>query len=270
MKPSGKLLNFVQTYGVRYDKNRIHSDSIDASGSVFSVIRCGSNVVVKMNEAMSPLWNYFEVEIINHRVNCAIGIGVGPHDNTLHGMPGWTARSFGYHSDDGNLFNQGGYVGLRFGPTCTKGDIMGCGIDYDGLASTGYVRLWFTKNSTMVGAPVRAKVPPKGFHSLIGMHYLGELVKYLGHSQQKAPYSLQVLGEYVFLLPNAFSWITYKEHNFCGFSFPSTLWNCIIANVCVWFVYKDIWELLYLAAKERWAAKVPCRLSGVLECHLYY
>ena len=202
IKRSGKLLNFVQTYGVRYDKNRIHSDSTDASGLVFTSVTCrSSDAIVKMNEAMSPLWNYFEVEIITHEDNTAVGIGVGAHDNTLHGMPGWTARSFGYHSDDGKLFHQSG-VGLRFGPTCIKGDIMGCGIDYDGLASTGYVRLWFTKNSTVVGAPVRAKVPPKGFHSLIGMHYLGnhKVVKYLGHSQQKTPYSLQVLGEYVFLL----------------------------------------------------------------------
>ena len=218
IKRSAKLLNFVQAYGVKVDKSRIHSGSTDTSGSVFKVVSYTSNFyIVKMNEVMSPLWNYFEVEIINHRANSAVGIGVGAFDNPLQDMPGWTARSFGYHSDDGNLLHQSSYVGLRFGPTCTEGDIMGCGIDYEGLANTGYVRLWFTKNSTVVGAPVRAKVPPGGFHSLIGMHYPGTVAKYLGHSQQKAPFSLQVLGKYGLLpLKLLISYISYEECNFCG------------------------------------------------------
>ena len=200
IKRSGKLLNFVQAFGVKLDKSRIHSGHTDASGSVFSVLSHTSNAIVKMNEAMSPLWNYFEVEIVSQGERCAVGIGVGAYDNHLYGMPGWTAQSFGYHSDDGGLFHQNSYVGLRFGPTCVKGDVMGCGIDYEGSASAGYVRLWFTKNSTVVGAPVKAKVPLKGFHSLIGMHYLGGVVKYLGHSQQKTPFSLQVLSKYGFHL----------------------------------------------------------------------
>ena len=193
MKRDGKLLNFVQAYGVKMDKNRVHSGNTDTLGSVFVGIRPSLQAIVKMNEAMSPVWNYFEVEIISHKENSAVGIGVGAFDNRLHGMPGWTARSFGYHSDDGNLFHQSSYVGLCFGPTCMEGDIMGCGIDFEDFA--GYVRLWFTKNSTMVGAPVRAKMPPKGFYGLIGI--LGAAGKYLGHSQQKAPFSLQVIGEYM-------------------------------------------------------------------------
>ena len=184
----------MQAYGVKMDKNRVHSGNTDTLGSVFVGIRPGLHAIVKMNEAMSPLWNYFEVEIISHKENSAVGIGVGAFDNRLQGMPGWMVKSLGYHSDDGKLFHQSG-VGLRFGPTCMEGDIMGCGIDYEGFASPGYVRVWFTKNSTMVGAPVRAKVPPKGFYGLIGI--LGAAGKYLGHSQQKAPFSLQVIGEYM-------------------------------------------------------------------------
>jgi len=33
----------------------------------------------------------------------------------------------GYHADDGKLFKEKGY-GDQFGPTCTEGDTMGCGI----------------------------------------------------------------------------------------------------------------------------------------------
>ena len=200
IKRSGKVVNFVQVYGAKVDKSRIHCGHTDASGSVFSIASVNSDGIVRMNEVISPAWNYFEVEIISHDEKCAVGVGVGAHNNHLHRMPGWSPQSFGYHSDDGSLFHQSSYVGLRFGPTCTKGDIMGCGIDYENSANTGYVRLWFTKNSTVVGAPVRAKVPLKGFHSLIGMHSLGVVVKYLGHSQQKVPSSLQELGKYGFIL----------------------------------------------------------------------
>ena len=203
IKSSGTLLNFSQAYGVKLDKNRIHPGITDSSGSVYSVAGRGLAARIKMNEAMSEFWNYFELEILSPGEKCCIGIGVGPCDSRLHGQPGWTVQTFGYHADDGYLYNQSGY-GLPFGPTCIKGDIMGCGIDYEGAATTGYVRLWFTKNSTLVGSPVKAIVPPKGFYSLIGMHYTGEAVKYLGHSQQKTPYSIQVLSKYdnVLVIPS--------------------------------------------------------------------
>ena len=197
IKQSGNLNNFVQTYGVKVDRNRVHSDLTDVSGALFSTKKDLSAIVV-INEAMSMSWNYFEVEIISPGTECAIGLGVGPFDNRLYGMPGWTAQSFGYHADDGNLFNQSSNVGLPFGPTCAKGDVMGCGIDYEGAATTGYVRLWFTKNSTHVGSPVKAKLPSKGFYSLIGMYDTGAVVKYLGHSQLNTPFSIQLLGKYCF------------------------------------------------------------------------
>ena len=199
IKRSGMLLNFSQAYGVKLDKNRIHSGITNSSGSVYSVASQGSAAIVRMNEAMSEFWNYFEVEIVSPGQKGCIGIGVGPCDSRLHGQPGWTAQTFGYHADDGNLYNQSGYAGLPFGPTCTKGDVMGCGIDFESAAITGYARLWFTKNSTFVGSPVKVKVPPKGFFSLIGMQYTGVVVKYLGHSQQKTPYSIQVLCKCDFL-----------------------------------------------------------------------
>ena len=95
---SGKLLNFAQVYGIRMDKNRIHSGFTNPSGSVYRIATQGPAAIVRMNEAMSEFWNYFEVEIVSPGKECAIGIGVGPSDNHLNAMPGWTARSFGYHA----------------------------------------------------------------------------------------------------------------------------------------------------------------------------
>lgn len=41
----------------------------------------------------------------------------------------WEANSFGYHGDDGFLYHGQGR-GESFGPTYTRGDIVGGGINY--------------------------------------------------------------------------------------------------------------------------------------------
>ena len=53
-------------------------------------------------------------------------------------MPGWY-RGYGYHGDNGQLYTGIGN-GVAFGPTFTKGDIIGCGIRNS--------ELFFTKNGT--------------------------------------------------------------------------------------------------------------------------
>ena len=39
----------------------------------------------------------------------------------------------GYHADDGKLFKAKGH-GDPFGPSCTEGDVMGCGIVFSPLS----------------------------------------------------------------------------------------------------------------------------------------
>ena len=41
-------------------------------------------------------------------------------------------------------------MGTEFGPTCTDGDRMGCGVDFTTDRSSGYVNVFFTKNGKQV------------------------------------------------------------------------------------------------------------------------
>ena len=159
--------------------------SSEVKGDVF-IFKGGNNVgVVKILEPMSPMFNYFEYEILDQGESCAIGIGVGELDYPLDRMPGWNSNGMGYHADDGCLFNQTG-SGIRLGPTCSVGDRMGCGVDFETNVGYGYVSVFFTKNGQQVSKPIKMKRPTCGLYPLVGMHSRGEKVRYLGHCRRMA------------------------------------------------------------------------------------
>lgn len=144
----------------------------------------GSSVgVVKILEPMNPMLNYYEYEIVCRGQECAIGVGVGEFNYPLERMPGWNRNGVGYHADDGRMFYQDGY-GKAFGPQCTEGDRMGCGVDFESEDAMGYLSVFFTKNGQQVGDPVRIKKPVYGLYPLIGLHSRGEIVRYLGHCRR--------------------------------------------------------------------------------------
>ena len=152
-------------------------------GDIF-MFKGGSDVgVVKILEPMSPMFNYFEYEIIGRGESCAIGIGVGELNYPLDQMPGWNANGIGYHADDGCLFNQSG-SGISLGPICTVRDRMGCGVDFDTDVGCAYVSIFFTKNGQQVSKPIKMKRPIYGLYPLVGMHSCGEKVRYLGHCRR--------------------------------------------------------------------------------------
>ena len=64
-------------------------------------------------------------------------------------QPGWNQNSCGYHADDGNLYHERA-SGTVFGPACTDGDRMGCGVDFSANQSSSYVNVFFTKNGKQV------------------------------------------------------------------------------------------------------------------------
>ena len=136
--------------------------------------------VVKILEPMSTTYNYFEYEIISQGKRGAIGIGVGEYNYPLNRMPGWNLNGVGYHADNGKLYLQTGH-GKNFGPVCSAGDRMGCGVDFGSEDSSGQVNVFFTKNGHQVGDLVRIKKQTNGLYSLIGMDSEGEQVQYLGH-----------------------------------------------------------------------------------------
>ena len=82
-------------------------------------------------------------------------------------MPGWNGKSCGYHADDGKLYHESGR-GRQFGPTCTTGDRMGCGVIFDCGLGGGSVQLFFTKNGKQVGQLEQMHRPVNGLYPLIG------------------------------------------------------------------------------------------------------
>ena len=161
----------------RYYKGR----NAEVEGDIFSFRGEGGSVgVVKILEPMSPMLNYYEYQILCRGRKCAIGVGVGEQGYPLDRMPGWNRNGIGYHADDGRLFHQDGF-GRAFGSTCTEGDRMGCGIDYDTDCEDGHQNIFFTKNGKQVGELIKMRRPLFGFYPIIGLHSKGEKVRYLGH-----------------------------------------------------------------------------------------
>ena len=73
--------------------------------------------------------HYFEFEILGTGTHGALAIGLAKTTYPLHRHPGWNPGAVGYHADDGKLFKEKG-LGDEFGPRCTHGDRMGCGIQF--------------------------------------------------------------------------------------------------------------------------------------------
>ena len=76
--------------------------------------------------------HYFEMEILSAGKEGWLAIGVAKSTYPLHRHPGWNKGSIGYHADNGQLYKEVGR-GVPFGPSCTEGDRMGCGILFPAL-----------------------------------------------------------------------------------------------------------------------------------------
>lgn len=73
-----------------------------------------------------------------------IGVGLCTTNSNLNKLPGWEKHSYGYHADDGCIFNASG-SGDNYGPTFTTGDVVGCGYNMVDKA------IFFTKNGVNLG-----------------------------------------------------------------------------------------------------------------------
>lgn len=176
--------------------------SIMQARAAYGRVMCGTNAAVegdtvmfkggfdvavaKMMEPLTPFLNYFEYLIVDRGEEAAIGIGVGERQYPLTVQPGWRENSIGYHADNGKLYHEVGH-GEVFGPVCTTGDRMGCGVCFYADCRSGYVRVFFTKNGGQIGDVVEMKLPPGEYRAphgnlypLIGLNSWWEKVRYLG------------------------------------------------------------------------------------------
>jgi Ran-binding protein 9/10 len=71
-----------------------------------------------------------------------IVLGLCSGYTSLDSLPGWKPSSWGYHGDDGKIYesNKGTAYGDKFG----TGDVIGCHVSFD-------KGITFTKNGTSLG-----------------------------------------------------------------------------------------------------------------------
>ncbi|XP_026223633.1 SPRY domain-containing protein 3 isoform X2 [Anabas testudineus] len=117
---------------------------------------------------------YFEVTIVDTGVRGTIAVGLVPKFYRLDHQPGWLPYSVAYHADNGKLYN-GNPVGQQFGPKCSRGDRIGCGIHSENTEA-GFTTVFFTKNGNEVGS-VEVPISAEGLFPAVGMHSMGEEVK---------------------------------------------------------------------------------------------
>ena len=69
---------------------------------------------------------YFETKILSGGDNSYIGVGLSAENATLSGLPGWNRNTYGYHGDDGHIFDEGTHGrGRHYGPRFTTNDVIG-------------------------------------------------------------------------------------------------------------------------------------------------
>lgn len=113
---------------------------------------------------------YFEIRFISKGREGFMGLGLTSATAVLNKLPGWARESYGYHADDGNIFNGDGR-GSSFGPTFTSGDVIGCG--YNLVEG----KCFFTKNGLNLGKAFEDIPSDTLFYPTIGLKTAGEEVK---------------------------------------------------------------------------------------------
>ena len=117
------VTRWLRCNGVRFLDNGLVLEYAGMGGDVQDV------GIAQSRYPLNRTNHYFEVEILEEGAIGAVAIGLGKTTYPLHRHPGWNAGGVGYHADDGKLFKGRGH-GDPFGPMCTAGDRMGCGIQF--------------------------------------------------------------------------------------------------------------------------------------------
>lgn len=113
---------------------------------------------------------YFEIKVLNKGRDGYIGVGFSASGVNLNRLPGWEKNSYGYHADDGCVFNSSG-TGQQYGSTFTTGDVVGCGFNLVDRS------IFFTKNGVTIGTAVSDIAPNLVLYPTVGLQSQGELVE---------------------------------------------------------------------------------------------
>ena len=159
---------------------------------------------LRMNQEMNPGSNYFEIEILDLDNITGVCLGVTRSRYPLDSIIGFGEGSIGYSAEDGGVYKnefvgQKVVRGPRLEPPLLKGDVLGCGINFNPDVD-GYVEVWFTIKTTRNRRQKSVIISPQkmdlfensGFYPMIGIKCSGKYgsvaaVKYLGHCKADIP-----------------------------------------------------------------------------------
>ena len=159
---------------------------------------------LRMNQEMNRDSNYFEIEILDLDNITGVCLGITHSLYPLDSIIGFGEGSIGYCAEDGGVYKnelvgQKVVRGPRLEPPLLKGDVLGCGINFN-TDVDGYVEVWFTIKTTRNRHEKSVIISPQkvdqfensGFYSMIGIKCSGKCgsvasVKYLGHCKADTP-----------------------------------------------------------------------------------
>ncbi len=186
-------VNFTAKYSYRDEIKEVEENTFECT----SRIQYGNTCVQRMVPMDSAL-NYFECEIVSKEDVGYYGIwvGIGPWSDIEdsnsqmgeYGMTLYYMANAGYVRTDGIYCVQDGYEfergRIEIGSTCTTGDRIGCGIDFDDDNHSDYIHVFFTKNGKQLGDRIRCQVPPFKMCPMVGMDKKGQRIRFLQHGNR--------------------------------------------------------------------------------------
>jgi hypothetical protein len=137
---------------------------------------------------MDSTLNYFECEITSEGdkgYGMWVGIGpwsdIGDEDSHPHIEVRYEANSgyvrIYYCEQDGSETEKDQFeIG-----SATRGDRIGCGIDFDNDHHSDYIHVFFTKNGKQLGDRIKCTMPPFKMCPMVGMGEKGQRVRFLQH-----------------------------------------------------------------------------------------
>ena len=130
--------------------------------------------------------NYFECEIISKgETGHGIWIGISPWPGDVF----YHENVVSYRVDNGHLHcgnacsdqDCGKHTVELINMTCSEGDTIGCGVDFDGDHHSDYVDIFFTKNGLQISDRIKCKKPCFSVCPVVGMGEIGEKIHFLQH-----------------------------------------------------------------------------------------
>ena len=162
------------------------------------------NACVQGKVPMDSTLNYFECEIAsNGDVGYGIRVGIGPRSDIEDSNLQMGERGVYYQSKSGYVYIDGIYRRqdgseskrgkVKIG-SATRGDRIGCGIDFNDDHHSDYIHVFFTKNGKQLGHRIKCLVPPFKMCPVVGMGEKGQRFRFLQHSNRPSLLSVSGAG----------------------------------------------------------------------------